>query len=83
MSGQIITGIDAARALPGVWVYAAGVKGLGPTDRREVTSLVTNGGRVLAVTGRGDDPEEARSRAYQGVELIDFDGRLYRRDIGS
>ncbi len=83
VSGQIITGIDAARALPGVWVYAAGVKGLGPTDRREVTSLVTNGGRVLAVTGRGDDPEEARSRAYQGVELIDFDGRLYRRDIGS
>ncbi|WP_298210103.1 phosphoribosylamine--glycine ligase [Ferrimicrobium sp.] len=45
--------------------------------------LVTNGGRVLAVTGLGATLAEARSRAYRGVDLIDFDGLQYRRDIGS
>ena len=44
--------------------------------------LATDGGRVLAVTGMGDTPIDARRRAYRGVELIHFDGLQYRRDIG-
>ena len=43
--------------------------------------LVTNGGRVLGVTGFGDTLEEARAFAYQGMKRIHFDGMQYRKDI--
>ena len=45
-------------------------------------NLVTSGGRVLAVTALGQDLEEARRRAYQGVCKIHFAGMHYRKDIG-
>jgi phosphoribosylamine--glycine ligase len=45
-------------------------------------TIVTAGGRVLAVTAWGADLEVAMSRAYQVVETIDFEGCQYRRDIG-
>jgi phosphoribosylamine--glycine ligase len=86
ITGQVITGIDEARALLGVSVFAASVKGQlevpGP-ERRDTVELVTNGGRVLAVTGLGADPHAARERAYRGIERINFDGLVVRRDIGS
>ena len=44
--------------------------------------LVTAGGRVLTVVGRGADFAEAIARAYAGVARISFDGMQYRRDIG-
>jgi phosphoribosylamine--glycine ligase len=74
-SGQPIDGIDAAEAIPGVAVYHAG------TARRD-GRLVTAGGRVLTVVGRGGDFAEAVARAYAGVLKIKFDGMQYRRDIG-
>jgi len=43
--------------------------------------LVSAGGRVLSVTALGDDPDEARARAYAAVEAIDFPGSHFRRDI--
>jgi phosphoribosylamine--glycine ligase len=43
--------------------------------------LVTNGGRVLNVTGLGATVAEARATAYAGVERISFDGARYRTDI--
>jgi phosphoribosylamine--glycine ligase len=43
--------------------------------------LVTNGGRVLNVTGLGPSVEAARATAYAGVERISFDGARYRTDI--
>ncbi len=43
--------------------------------------LVTNGGRILGVTGVGPTLAEARERAYAGCERIRFDGMQYRRDI--
>ena len=43
--------------------------------------LVTNGGRVLTVTGLGDTVAEARAGAYAAVERISFAGARYRRDI--
>jgi phosphoribosylamine--glycine ligase len=46
-------------------------------------SLVTNGGRVLAVTGLGSTPEEAKQRAYARVDQISFEGKQVRRDIGT
>src|SRR5205823_6912196 len=56
-AGRPIRGIDAAEALPGVVVYHAGTAKRGG-------ELVTAGGRVLTVVGRGSDYAEAIARAY-------------------
>ena len=74
-SGQVISGVDAVESVPGVTVCHAG------TALRDGT-LVTAGGRVLTVIGRGGDFSAAITRAYAGVEKIHFDGMQYRRDIG-
>jgi phosphoribosylamine---glycine ligase len=50
--------------------------------RLEKGMLVTHGGRVLCVTSLGDSLRIARSRAYEAIERIRFDGMQYRRDIG-
>ena len=44
--------------------------------------VVTNGGRVLGVTAIGNDLVEARANAYKATELIDFDNKYMRHDIG-
>ena len=50
--------------------------------RLEGKNLVTSGGRVLCVTALGDSVRMARTRAYEAVDRIRFDGMQYRRDIG-
>jgi len=50
--------------------------------RAEGKTLVTNGGRVLCATALGDSVKMARTRAYEAVERIRFDGMQYRKDIG-
>jgi phosphoribosylamine--glycine ligase len=72
-SGTPIDGIDDAEA-SGAVVFHAGTA-------RQGERLVTNGGRVLAVTATGDDVGQARSRAYDAVSRISFAGMRYRRDI--
>jgi phosphoribosylamine---glycine ligase len=72
--GVQITGIDEAEAA-GCIVYQAGTKW---KDGR----LLTDGGRVLAVTALGKSVEQAANQAYKGVELIKFNNAHYRRDIG-
>ena len=72
-SGDPISGLDEAAAT-GADVFHAG------TAERD-GRVVTNGGRVLAVTALGDGPGEARERAYAAAEQIDFDGRQLRGDI--
>ena len=74
-SGRPISGVDEAERLPGVTVYHGG------TARRD-NQLVTAGGRVLTVVGRGGEFAEAIMRAYTGASHIAFDGMRYRRDIG-
>ena len=74
-SGQPIRGIEAAEMIPGVSVYHAGTSG-------KQGQIVTAGGRVLTVVGRGEDFAEAIARAYAGVLRISFDGMHYRHDIG-
>lgn len=44
--------------------------------------IVTNGGRVLGVTAKGADLKEARANAYAAAELVEFENKYYRRDIG-
>ena len=74
-SGREIVGLDAAEAIPQVSVYHAGtaIKG---------GRLVTAGGRVLTVVGRGLDYPEAIARAYVAALKISFDGMQFRHDIG-
>jgi phosphoribosylamine--glycine ligase len=74
-SGEVITGVDEATSLPGVEVFHAG------TARDPDGRLVTAGGRVLAVTGRGADLSAARATAYAGVAKISWPGRQCRTDI--
>ena len=45
--------------------------------------LITNGGRVLNVVAMGDSFEEARELAYQACDLINFEGKQLRTDIGA
>ena len=44
--------------------------------------LITAGGRVLNVVALGDDFDDARELAYDAVDLINFEGKQYRTDIG-
>ena len=60
----------------GVVVFHAGTK-------LEENRTITNGGRVLGVTGIGRSLAEARERAYRALEGIRFPGMVYRRDIGA
>jgi phosphoribosylamine--glycine ligase len=74
-TGLPIRGLGMAAALDDVLVFHAG------TARRG-GDVVTAGGRVLTVVGRGDTFERAIARAYAGVSTISFEGMHYRRDIG-
>jgi phosphoribosylamine--glycine ligase len=74
-SGQPIHGIAEAQAIPGVEVFHAGTALRGG-------QLVTAGGRVLTVVGRGPDFSDAIARAYAGTLRIQFGGMQFRRDIG-
>ncbi len=46
-------------------------------------NVVTDGGRVLALTGMGATIEEAAAKARAAAEKVDFEGKYFRRDIGS
>ncbi|MCY4640567.1 MAG: phosphoribosylamine--glycine ligase [Chloroflexi bacterium] len=71
--GAEITGVDAVDA--DVHVFFAGA------ERAGGGRLVTAGGRVLCVVATGDTLGEARTRVYDNVARITFDGAHYRRDI--
>jgi phosphoribosylamine---glycine ligase len=74
--GDVISGVEEAAALPGVEVTHAGTA-------RQNGDLVTDGGRVLNVTGLGESAATARRRAYEGVAKVRFDGMQVRGDIAA
>ena len=71
--GDVIFGLDKANQIGKV--FHAG------TATNEKGEVVTNGGRVLCVVGLGDDVAQAKSKAYEALETIRFDGMQYRKDI--
>ena len=72
--GVPITGSREVHAEPDVHVFHAGTK-------HTTNGLVSNGGRVLNVVGRGPTVAAARAAAYRAAETIDFPGKQYRTDI--
>ena len=76
-TGDRISGLDAAAQVAGVTVFAAGV------GVDSDCALVTAGGRVLTVTGRGPTVDEARHRAYEAVAEISWPGMCHRTDIAA
>ncbi len=75
-TGKPITGLEGAAQLKDCLVFHAGT-------RIEAGRIVTDGGRVLNVTGLGSDVREAADRAYEGLSHIHFEGIHYRRDIAA
>lgn len=74
-TGYKIAGLNAAAEIPGVVVFHAGTA-LVDND------IVTNGGRVLAVTATAGSLAQALQRAYDAMAKIQFEGMYFRRDIG-
>ena len=73
--GKIIGGLKEVSRMDGVFVFHAG------TALKD-GQIITNGGRVLGVTGLGEDIPRAIERTYQAVKKISWDGVQYRMDIG-
>ncbi len=73
-TGKTISGLEDAARLDDVVVFHAG------TTQKD-DHIVTNGGRVLGVTAMGQTIADAKTRAYQAVDKIKFDGVYFRRDI--
>jgi len=67
--------ISGTEMVEGSLVFHAGTK---VSDGK----VVTNGGRVLAITSFGNDFKEALKRSYQNMEKIQFEGMYYRKDLG-
>jgi phosphoribosylamine--glycine ligase len=72
--GKKITGLEEAGKLEDVVVFHAGTK-------EQNGEIITSGGRVLGVTALGKTIAEAKAKAYQAVDKINFDGAYCRRDI--
>ena len=73
--GFPIEGLESFEGKDDYFVFHAGTK---KTDE----GFVTNGGRVLGVTAKGNDLKEARKKAYQATEWIRFENKYMRHDIG-
>ena len=72
INGKVISGIET---VTDSIVFHAGTK-------QDNDTIITNGGRVLAVTSLGDNFEEAIKKSYQNIEKLHFDTMYYRKDIG-
>ncbi len=73
--GSLINGLDALPEDSKNMVFHAGTKA-------EDGQILATGGRVLNVTARGETLQDARDRAYEMVDGIDWPGGFFRRDIG-
>ncbi len=71
--GKEISGIDEIKDS---LVFHAGTK------QDENGKVLTNGGRVIAITSFGNDYKEALKKSYQNIEKLRFDGMYYRKDLG-
>ncbi|MFH0876654.1 MAG: phosphoribosylamine--glycine ligase [Candidatus Omnitrophota bacterium] len=80
--GKEIFGLGDAAKNKDVVVFHAGTKKSQGTSYKAQVKYLTNGGRVLGVTGLGETIKDAIVKTYQVVAKIHFDGVHFRRDIG-
>ncbi len=73
--GHIITGLERFDDKEDYYCFHAGTK-------KTSKGIVTNGGRVLGITAKGEDLHRARSNAYEAATWVDFENKYCRRDIG-
>ena len=73
--GKEISGLDKVSTMKDIVVFHAGTK-------LQNNKIVTNGGRVLGVTGLGATIKEAINNTYKAVREINFEGMHFRKDIG-
>ncbi len=73
--GFVIHGLNSFKGKEGYYVFHAGTK---LTDR----GIVTDGGRVLGVTAKGENLKAARANAYEATKWIEYDNKYMRNDIG-
>ena len=73
--GYEITGLEKISEKKNMIVFHAG------TEKKD-GKIVTSGGRVLGITGIGNNIDEAIKTAYEGVEIVNFNQKHFRTDIG-
>ena len=73
--GKLISGLEAFDDKEGYYCFHAGTK-------KTEEGFVTNGGRVLGITAKGNDLKEARKNAYEATKWVTFDNKYMRNDIG-
>ena len=73
--GKLIKGLENFKGKDGYYCFHAGTKATSE-------GIVTNGGRVLGITAKGDTLKEARRKAYEATEWVDFENKYMRHDIG-
>ena len=73
--GYVISGLENFEGKEDYFCFHAGSK-------KTEEGIVTNGGRVLGITATGKDLKEARKKAYQATEWVQFDNKYMRHDIG-
>jgi phosphoribosylamine--glycine ligase len=71
--GKVMSGLDE---VAGSTLYHAGTK------LSDAGEIVTNGGRVMAITSLGSSIQEALSQSLENAERIHYDNKYYRKDIG-
>ena len=74
--GKLISGLENFKGKEGYYCFHAGTK----FDANG--KIVTNGGRVLGVTAKGNDLKDARNNAYKATAWVDFSNKYMRDDIG-
>jgi len=72
--GKVITGLEMLKGRKDIMVFHAGTA-------FQNGNIVTSGGRVIGVTSLGKDINDAVKRVYSAIELINFEGMHYRKDI--
>ena len=73
--GKLITGLESFEGKDDYRCYHAG------TRLDDEGNVVTNGGRVLGITAKGKTLKEAKEKAYEATQWVDFEGKYMRHDI--